>query len=160
MPLDRLVRTLSSRASLDDGDRSAILALPHTLQSYHPATYIIREGQPPRVTCAIINSGSAYSQKLTFSGTRQIVSLHLPGNFIDLQSLFLNVADHNVQALTEVELIEIDRRALRRLSLERPAVAEAFWVDGLIDSSFYREWVVNVGRRDARTRIAHLFCEL
>jgi hypothetical protein len=24
----------------------------------------------------------------------------------------------------------------------------------------FREWVVNVGRRDSRTRIAHLLCEL
>ena len=33
------------------------------------------------------------------------------------------------------------------------------WIDTLIDGSIFREWVVNVGRRDARTRIAHLLCE-
>ena len=35
----------------------------------------------------------------------------------------------------------------------------AMWVDTLIDASIFREWVVNVGRRDARSRIAHLLCE-
>ena len=34
------------------------------------------------------------------------------------------------------------------------------WIDTLIDASIFREWVVNVGRRDARARIAHLLCEL
>jgi len=34
------------------------------------------------------------------------------------------------------------------------------WIDTLIDSSIFREWVVNVGRRDAQTRVAHLLCEL
>ena len=34
------------------------------------------------------------------------------------------------------------------------------WLDTLIDSSIFREWVVNVGRRDSRARIAHLLCEL
>ena len=30
----------------------------------------------------------------------------------------------------------------------------------MIDASVFREWVVNVGRRDAVERIAHLLCEL
>ena len=46
------------------------------------------------------------------------------------------------------------------LADERPAVRLAMWIDTLIDSSIFREWVVNVGRRDSRTRISHLLCEL
>ena len=41
-----------------------------------------------------------------------------------------------------------------------PAVRRAMWIDTLIDASIFREWVVNVGRRDSRARIAHLLCEL
>ena len=33
------------------------------------------------------------------------------------------------------------------------------WLDTLIDGSIFREWIANVGRRDARARIAHLLCE-
>ena len=33
------------------------------------------------------------------------------------------------------------------------------WLDTLIDGSIFREWIANVGRRDARTRLAHLLCE-
>lgn len=33
------------------------------------------------------------------------------------------------------------------------------WLDTLVDASIFREWIANVGRRDARTRIAHLLCE-
>jgi CRP-like cAMP-binding protein len=35
----------------------------------------------------------------------------------------------------------------------------AMWYDTLVDGSVFREWIANVGRRDARTRIAHLLCE-
>jgi CRP-like cAMP-binding protein len=38
-------------------------------------------------------------------------------------------------------------------------VAEALWRDTLIDASIFREWVLNVGRRDAKSRIAHMLCE-
>jgi CRP-like cAMP-binding protein len=41
-----------------------------------------------------------------------------------------------------------------------PNIRRAAWLDTLIDSSVFREWVVNLGRRDARGRIAHLLCEL
>lgn len=34
------------------------------------------------------------------------------------------------------------------------------WLGSQIDASVLREWVVNVGRRDAKQRIAHLLCEL
>jgi CRP-like cAMP-binding protein len=34
------------------------------------------------------------------------------------------------------------------------------WYDTLVDGSIFREWITNVARRDAATRIAHLLCEL
>ena len=33
------------------------------------------------------------------------------------------------------------------------------WLDTLVDASIFREWIANVGRRNARTRIAHVLCE-
>jgi hypothetical protein len=34
------------------------------------------------------------------------------------------------------------------------------WIETLIDAAIFREWIVNVGRRDSITRISHLLCEL
>nr|WP_281379432.1 Crp/Fnr family transcriptional regulator [Novosphingobium sediminicola] len=48
---------------------------------------------------------------------------------------------------------------LQRLVFERPAIRNALWRETLIDISICGEWVINVGRRDARGRIAHLLCE-
>lgn len=158
-PLLKLVQKLASRSPLYDEDRAAILALPYVTHTYEASSYLVREGQPPRRSCSLVMSGFAFRQKLTVQGTRQIVSIHMTGDFLDLQHLFLRKADHNVQALTRLETIEIDRESLRALALERPAIAEAMWVDALVDSSIFREWVMNVGRRDARSRIAHLLCE-
>jgi CRP-like cAMP-binding protein len=158
-PLVSLARKLGSRNQLDDKDVAAILALPYTRRTFEPAAYVVREGEPPKKKCSFIVSGFAFRQKLTAQGARQIVSLHMTGDLLDLQHLFLKRADHNVQALTRLESAEIERDALRALALERPAVGEAMWVDSLIDASIFREWVMNVGRRDARSRIAHLLCE-
>lgn len=159
-PLQQMIHKLSGRSALNEEDKEAILALPHTLRSHHAATYIVREGEPPPKHCAFIRSGFAVRQKITAQGARQIVSLHLVGDFVDLEHLFLNIADHNVQALTELEVVAVDRRALSNLVLDRPNIARALWIDALVDASIYREWVTNVGRRAAPARIAHVLCEV
>lgn len=153
-------RQLSWRAPLTADDLAAVTALPHTRRHLNPSTYLVREGELPRTTCSLVIDGLAFRHKLTSDGARQIVSMHLAGNLLDLQHLFLNIADHSVQALTAMEVADIDRKALQAIVLERPAVGNALWVDSLVDSSIYREWILNVGRRNARAKIAHILCEL
>lgn len=157
-PLDLLVRKLAIHAPLDEADRAAILALPYTLRTVDPHTYTTREGDVPG-PCAVVVSGFAFRQKLTGDGARQIVSIHVPGEPLDFQHLFLDVADHSVQTLTRAELAFIARRDLQALARERPAVGHAILVSILVEASIFREWVLNVGRRDARGRVAHLLCE-
>ena len=156
---DRLVRRLERFAPLDEADRAAVAALPCSLRTIEAPGYVLREGDPVRTNCAFLLSGYAFRQKLTANGTRQIVALHMAGDFLDLQHLFLGVADHSVQALTRLEIANVSRDGLQDLALDRPAVGRALWIEGLIEASIYREWVLNVGRRDARARIAHLLCE-
>jgi CRP-like cAMP-binding protein len=153
-----MLRKLESRATLDEGDRAALLGLPYRLHTLEPAAYVVREGELPERSC-LIASGFAYRHKVTVEGARQIVSVHIPGDFVDLDGALLNVSDHNVQALTRCEMACIPRSAMQALILSHPKVAAAMWVDTLIDGSVFREWVTNVGRRDARSRIAHLLCE-
>jgi CRP-like cAMP-binding protein len=153
-----MLRKFETRARLDDGDREAVLSLPYRLQTVEPAVYLVREGERPERSCVILE-GFAFRHKVTVEGARQIVSVHIPGDFIDLEAALLNVADHNVQALTRCELAFIPRAAIRELIIAHSRVASAMWIDTLIDGAIFREWVVNVGRRDARSRIAHLLCE-
>lgn len=154
------VHRLCQRAKLSADDINAVTALPFVIRHVRANAYLVREGEPPRAHCSLIVSGLAYRHKLTVEGARQIVSLHLRGDILDLQHLFLNIADHSVQALTELEVWELDREALQTLALEFPSVGRALWVEGLVDASIFREWILNVGRRDARSRIAHILCEL
>jgi CRP-like cAMP-binding protein len=158
-PLMPMVRKLDTRVRLAVADRDAIMALPHATRTYEAPAYVVREGATPIRNCAFVASGFAFRQKLTSEGGRQIVSVHIPGDFLDLQHLFLDQADHNVQALTRLHTVEIERHALQDIVLRYPAIGRAMWLDALIDASIYREWVLNVGQRNARQRIAHLLCE-
>ena len=157
-PLHRLLQTLEKHSPLSDDDRNAILGLTCTVRTVEPATYTVREGDPPDF-CAILISGFAYRQKITGDGARQIIAIHIPGEALDFQNLFLKVADHSVQMLTRGDVAFIPSKELRALARSNAAIGYAILINILIDASIFREWVLNVGRRDSRTRVAHVLCE-
>ena len=136
-----------------------MLSLPYTRKRFGKDAYLVREGQ--RATdCSLILRGFAFRQKLLRNGGRQIISIHIPTEFVDLQNGLLATADHNVQAIDGCEAAVIPRDALMVLAADRSAIRKAMWVETLLDASIFREWVVNMGRRDSRTPVAHLLCEM
>lgn len=157
-PLEYLVRQLEAHAKLSKDDRRRILDLPHRLRRVDPGGYLVREGDVP-THCAVLVTGYAYRQKVTGEGSRQILSVCIPGDAIDLQNMFLEVSDHAVQMLTQGKIADVPREALQDLVLHCPAIGTAIIQLTLVEASILREWVVNVGRRDARARVAHLLCE-
>ena len=155
----RLASRLQRRAGLSTADVAAIEALPHSFKRYESGQYMLREGDAVH-HCTYLLTGFAYRNKLSGNGGRQIISIHIPDDFVDLQHIALDKADHNIQTLTAVTAAAIDSAALLDLSFTRPAIGRALLREALVDASIFREWVLNVGRRDARSRTAHLLCEL
>ena len=157
-PLLPLVRKLAYRGEFDAADEAAILGLPHRIKKLERHGYIVREREKTTHSCVML-SGFAIRHKIVAGGARQIVAIHMKGEVVDLQNSFLGVADHSVQVLTDSEVAFIPREAIKKLALERPNVGMAMWHDTLVDASIFREWIANIGRRDALSRIAHLLCE-
>jgi CRP-like cAMP-binding protein len=157
--LEPLFRRWARVVALSPEDRSAMEQLPWIRRSFDRDSYMVREGEPTTV-CTVLLSGFAFRQKLVSDGARQIISFHIPGEFIDIQNGLLDVADHNVQSLGRSTVVMVPKGPLMDLMGARQNVRRAIWYDSLIDAAIFREWVVNVGRRDARERIAHLLCEL
>jgi len=157
--LQPMVNKLRLWQDLDGDDASALLALPHVVRTLKAGQLVAWDGDKPQHCCLLL-SGFAFRHKIAGSGARQILSLHLRGDVLDLHNALLRIADHNVQMLTAGEVAMIPFEAIHELAAARLRVAAAFWYETLVDGSIFREWIVNVGRRDARTRIAHLLCEL
>jgi CRP-like cAMP-binding protein len=157
-PLQLLLRKLEFHHELTREDRAAILGLPHKLRYLEAQSYCVREGDRPD-QCAVLISGYAFRHKITGDGHRQILSVNIPGEGLDFQNLFMTESDHNVQMLTRGEVAEVPMHAVEELVLSRPQLARAILTMSLVEASIFREWTVNVGRRDSRSRIAHLLCE-
>lgn len=143
---------------LEPEDQAAVLALPHTLRSMRAHDFIVREDDRPTHACLLL-SGYAVRHKTAGNGGRQIFSIHLKGDVVDFHNSILRRADHNVQALTAIEVALIPVRAIQELAAAHPQVGQVMWYETLVDTAIVREWTLNIGRRDARTRTAHLICE-
>ena len=153
-----MVRRLAYWHKLSPDDHAALLSLPHQLRKLEQHNYIVREFDRAEHACVLL-SGFAIRHKIVAGGQRQILAIHMKGDLVDLQNAMLECADHSVQMLTAGQVAMVHRQEIARIAFERPNIGKALWKDTLVDASIFREWIANVGRRDARTRLAHLLCE-
>lgn len=153
-----LISAIEAHGKLLSDDRNAIMAIRLKARSFISGDFIGREGRPDSA-CAILVEGFAVRQKTTRLGGRQIVSLHGPGDALTLQNAFLGFPDYDVRSVGDCVVSFVDASAIRTLAAERPAVAHSFLVGAFTEASTAREWMLNIGRRSARTRLAHFLCE-
>lgn len=154
-----LLRKLENLLKLSDGERQAVQSLPVQTTVLKGGQDIVREGDRPSRSCLIL-SGMACSYKVTGDGKRQMLAFNIPGDLPDLQSLYLEVMDHSIGTITTCGVGFIPHEALNDLCERQPRIARALWRETLVSAAIFREWVLNVGRRDALSRLAHVFCEL
>jgi CRP-like cAMP-binding protein len=154
-----LIRKIDSVFTLNDDERQALENLPMQLAVINDNQDIVREGDSPSRSCLIL-SGFASTYKVTKEGKRQIMAFNIAGDVPDLQSLHLRVLDNSIGTLSTCRVGFITHDDLRNLCDRYPRIAAALWRETLIDAAIFREWMLNIGRREAYNRIAHLFCEM
>jgi CRP-like cAMP-binding protein len=154
-----LIRKLESIFKLNDDERQALEDLPMQVTVIRADQDIVREGDRSSRSCLIL-SGFACTYKVTQDGKRQIVSFNLPGDIPDLQSLHLKVLDTSIGTISPCSVGFITHDVLRDLCVSYPRITAGLWRETLVDASIFREWMMNVGRREGPSRMAHVLCEL
>jgi CRP-like cAMP-binding protein len=159
MPEQALIRRLKIVANLDPDDERRLTDVCSDVRTVSAKEDILSDHERPEHLHLILH-GWAARYKVLPGGDRQIVGILIPGDFCDLHVTILGQMDHGIVALTACRVAYIDSRALDAVVLERPRIARALWWSTLVDEGVLRSWIVNNGRRDAYTRIAHLLCEM
>ena len=108
----------------------------------------------------ILCSGVVSRYKVLPDGKRQVLNVGLPGDFIGFPSCLFEVAVNSVAALTEVELSFVPFGKLFELFTRFPRVGTALFWTSACDAAVYGEPLVDLGRRSAYERLAHLILEL
>ena len=154
-----LVRRLSVLADLTAEDRSRIEKLCADKRPVARRNHIAKEGDPPKYVHVMLSGWGARYKSLR-DGSRQIVDFVVPGDFCDLHVALLREMDHSILALSPCCVARINEDQIATLTSENSRIIRAMWWSTLVDQSILREWVLNVGRRNAYERLSHLLCEL
>jgi CRP-like cAMP-binding protein len=159
-PTNPLIRKLENYTRLSEEDRAAALRLcAERPQMLRPRQDLVSEGEEPRVV-RLVTEGWACRYKHLADGRRQVLGLFLAGDLCDLNVFVLREMDHSIGAVTTVHVARITRDVFEEVTLAHPRLLQALWWDNLVASAIQREWIMNLGSRDAFERVTHLMCEV
>ena len=143
---------------ISDEERTAlenIFSAPVTLPRRHT---LVRTGEPV-TRCTYLIAGFMCRYMDAIDGQRQLVSLEVPGDFVDLHGYPLQRLDHELATLGECTVAFAEHHRVTELIERFPHLGRILWFSTLTDAAMHREWVFRLGRLDALGRIAHLICE-
>ncbi|HEY8575566.1 MAG TPA: Crp/Fnr family transcriptional regulator [Devosia sp.] len=124
-----------------------------------PDTELVLEGTSPSHSTLLL-SGFAARYNLKLDGSRQITSLHVAGDFVDLHSLLMKPLDHGIVALTTCQVAMFPHERLTQIYEQNPGLVRLLWLNTLVDGGTHRRWTFCLGSYQAHQHLAHLICEL
>ena len=154
-----LFTRLRTFGTLSEADEQLLADACRDVRTIAAKRHIILEGDRPEQIHLIVD-GWAARYKSVANGSRQIVAFLLPGDFCDLHTAVLGQMDHSIIAITPCHVAFIPSAEMDELTSKHNGLTKALWWGTLVDEGVLRSWVVNVGRREAHERIAHLLSEL
>lgn len=143
--------------ALDASERAAIENAVSEVRALPPRTVMIEAGEPLRHSALIIE-GMMCRSISDRDGLRQLVGLHIPGDFVDLHSYALSYLEHDISSVTQARVAIVPHERMHELVADK-VLARKLWFSTLLDAAMHRVWLFRVGRLDAMGRVAHFLCE-
>jgi CRP-like cAMP-binding protein len=154
----KLADRLASLCDVTADDLDLLAEMPSTITHFSSHQVILRHADDAR-QCSLLLQGYLAWQE-TDSAEGQITSIYVPGDIADLHTLYRPRVSGNLIALGPAVVALVPHHFLRELSKRSPATSRALLLMLLADHAMQRNWTVNLGSRDALTRVAHLICEI
>ena len=157
--LQSFVDRLAMLSPLSRDDIAALKGLSAQVTRVSANSDIVLPGA--RFEHAVLVASGLVGRYLQLSdGRRQITAIHVPGEIADLHRVATPRAGAALEALTNAAVVLLSGKELQAIALASPGITRAFWAYFAVDAAVLSRWAVNLGRREARVRMAHLLCEI
>ena len=154
-----LLLKLRHRHALDPDEIAALEGVMGDVRDVDAETVVIEAHRPIDRSTLLLDGLLGRAKTLEGAG-RQIVEVHVPGDFADLHSFLLKRLDSQVVALTPARVATVAHQDLEEIMVAFPRLTRVLWFLTALDAALHREWEVSLGRRSALSRLAALLCEL
>ncbi len=146
-------------ATIDATERATLEASISEVRTAAARSTLVRAGDPLNHSTLLVE-GFLCRYIDDRHGRRQLVAVHVPGDFVDLHGYPLRHLDHDIAALTPATVATVPHGALDRIVADQPELARKLWYSTLLDAATHRAWLFRLGRLNAEGRVAHFLCEL
>lgn len=153
------LKKLRLRTEIGSEEESVIRSLVAEIRNASADEYLVRAGEQLNCSLLLLDGWLVRSKDLT-SGERQVLEIHIPGDFADLHGFTLKRLDHDLISVTDCSVGVVPHERLTEISNSHPHLARVYWLSTNIDAAITREMTLSLGQRSAISRMAHLFCEL
>lgn len=153
-----LLKRLGCFVRMDTEDRQIITKLCNgPVKRIEAKTDVARQGESSPAA-GLLQKGWACRYMTLTDGRRQIIGFLVPGDLynFDLPGVRL---DHSIGTITDCELIPLSNPLFGPLR-NHPNVSRAVAIQRHVANAILRNWVLNLGQRNAFERIGNVFCEL
>ncbi len=157
--LETFVRRLASLSPLSEEDISSLLRLSAQPVRLRANCDIVLPGQEFEHACLVVTGIVARFVQLS-DGRRQFTAFHMPGDIADIHRVARPSVGSALQTLGTATIVQVPASERKSLALTSPSIAQGFWAYAAVDAAALAQWAVNLGRRDAKCRMAHFLCEI
>jgi CRP-like cAMP-binding protein len=157
--IDVHLQKLRRRIEISSEEELAIRSAVAETRVVSANQILVRTGEKLHSSLILLNGWLARRKDLR-GGERQVIGLHIAGDFADLHGFTLKSLDHDVVTLSDCTIGIVPHERLREMTEHHPRLGRAYWLSTNVDAAMNRELALSLGRRPAISRMAHLFCEL
>jgi len=153
------LKKLRLRATISAEEEKIIRGLVAETREFPADRTIVRTGEKLNQSLLLLDGWLVRSKDLP-GGERQLLEIHVAGDFADLHGYTLKRLDHDVMSVTDCVIGLVPHDRLRELTEKHPHLTRVYWLSTNLDAAIAREMAMSLGQRSAISRMAHLFCEL
>ena len=154
----KLADRLTSITELSADDLDLLAKMPCTIGHYAPHESILRKDDRRPCCCLLLQGYLCWKHAEGRGG--QITSIHVPGDIPDLDTVISSELQANLSALGPVVVALVPHSFFHEISSRSLGLSRGLSLLRLAEAARLRNWIVNLGSRDALTRVAHLICEI
>jgi CRP-like cAMP-binding protein len=156
---NRFVQKIQNLTTLSSEEAEALQCFATMAREVNAQTELISQGEAYR--CGyVLHTGWAIRAKTLHNGRRQILNFVLPGDVVGLAAPFFTIADYSVTTIGPTNVTELTFTRFTEVFHLQPRLGAALCWQLAQEEAIISEHLVNIGRRDAYTRVGHLLTEL
>lgn len=154
-----MIRHFQHFAELDQDEIDLLMKLEKSPEQLAPGSLLWQEGSGVEVM-AVLSKGWAFSCYTLEDGSRMILDIFLPGDVIGMREYASRTHQASVEAITECTLCRFPHRHLDDIFERSSRLTRIFFTIAATQQSMLVERMVNLGRRDAQSKLSHFICEM